>query len=48
MLRAGAKLHALRDTLGHARLDTTGIYLHADESELAAVASVLPDVLGSA
>lgn len=46
-VRGGAKLHALRDALGHARLDTMGVYLHADESELEAVAAVLPDVLGS-
>ena len=46
-VRSGAKLHALRDMLGHSRLDTTGIYLHADEAELEAVAAVLPDVLGS-
>ncbi len=46
-VRGGAKLHALRDALGHARLDTMGIYLHADETELEAVAAVLPDVLGN-
>ena len=44
-IRAGAKLHALQHTLGHERLDTTGMYLHADESELEAVAAVMPDVL---
>ena len=47
-VRGGAKLHALRDVLGHSRLDTTGIYLHADETELEAVAAVMPDVLGKA
>ena len=46
-VRAGAKLHALRDVLGHSRLDNTGIYLHADEAELEAIAAVMPDVLGS-
>jgi site-specific recombinase XerD len=46
-VRSGARLHALKDALGHSRLDTTGIYLHADEAELEAMAAVLPDVLGS-
>lgn len=46
-VRGGAKLHAIRDVLGHSRLDTTGIYLHADETELEAVAAVMPDVLSS-
>lgn len=45
-VRGGARLHALRDALGHSRLDTTGIYLHADEAELEAMAALLPDVLG--
>ena len=47
-VRNGAKLHALKEVLGHSRLDTTGIYLHADEAELEAVASLLPDILGDA
>ena len=45
-VRGGAKLHALRDSLGHANLATTSRYLHADQSELEAVAAVLPSVLG--
>ena len=43
-IRSGAKLHGLRDSLGHANIATTSRYLHADESELEAVAAVLPRV----
>jgi integrase/recombinase XerD len=46
-VKAGARLHALREQLGHTDISTTGLYLHADESELEAVAAVLPRVLGS-
>lgn len=47
-IRNGAKLHAVRDALGHADLSTTGKYLYADQTELDAVAASLPDVLGNA
>ncbi len=43
-IRGGAKLHGLRDSLGHANIATTSRYLHADESELEAVAAVMPRV----
>jgi integrase/recombinase XerD len=43
-IRGGAKLHALRDSLGQANIATTSRYLHADQSELEAVAAVMPRV----
>ena len=45
-VRGRAKLHTLRDLLGHPNLATMGRYLHADQSELEAVAAALPSVLG--
>ena len=44
-VRAGAKLHALSEALGHSSIATTGIYLHADEAELEAVAAILPEMV---
>ena len=44
-VRAGAKLHAVSAMLGHSSIGTTGIYLHADEAELEAVAAVLPNMM---
>lgn len=40
-VRKGAKLPAIQSMLGHASIATTGIYLHADESELQEVAELL-------
>lgn len=45
-VRAGAKLHAVSEALGHSSIATTGIYLHADEAELEAIAAILPSVVG--
>ena len=45
-VRGGAKLYGLRDLLGHANSATTSRYFHAEESELEAVAAVMPRVLG--
>lgn len=43
--RNGAKLHALRDEMGHANVATTSRYLHVNQSDLEAVAAVMPRVL---
>lgn len=43
--RNGARLHALRDEMGHANVATTSRYLHANRSDLEAVAAVMPTVL---
>lgn len=32
-LKRGASINLVKDSLGHSRLDTTGIYLHADPSD---------------
>ncbi len=45
-VRRGAKIHGLKEMLGHASIATTGVYLHADEDELEQVAAVMPSVLG--
>ena len=34
LLSNGADLHCLQEMLGHSRLDTTGIYLHATAQNL--------------
>jgi integrase/recombinase XerD len=44
-VRNGAKLHALKEVLGHESLSTTGGYVHADETEIEFVGSVMPRVL---
>jgi integrase/recombinase XerD len=44
-VRRGAKIHGLKEMLGHSSIATTGIYLHADEQELEQVASVMPSIL---
>lgn len=44
-VRRGAKIHGLKEMLGHASIATTGVYLHADEDELEQVAAVMPSVL---
>lgn len=44
-VKNGAKIHALKEALGHESLSTTGQYTHADESELELVGSVMPRVL---
>jgi integrase/recombinase XerD len=41
-VRRGAKIHGLKEMLGHASIATTGVYLHADEDELEQVAAVMP------
>ncbi|MFC4990925.1 tyrosine-type recombinase/integrase [Rubritalea tangerina] len=44
-IRNGAQLHAVKDALGHESLATTGIYLHADASDLEKLAESLPNVI---
>ena len=43
-VKHGAKIHGLKEVLGHSSIATTGVYLHADEGELEAVAVVMPRV----
>ncbi len=45
-VKHGAKIHKLKEVLGHSSIATTGVYLHADEGELEQVAAVMPSVLG--
>jgi len=47
LARRKVSLHTIKELLGHASLATTGIYLHADDAELEAAASVMPDLLNS-
>ena len=44
-VKNGAKIHAVKEALGHESLSTTGQYTHADESELELVGAVMPRVL---
>jgi integrase/recombinase XerD len=44
-VKHGAKLHALKEAMGHESLSTTGQYTHADERELELVGAVMPRVL---
>jgi site-specific recombinase XerD len=47
LARRKVSLHTIKELLGHASLATTGIYLHADDAELEAAASVMPDILNN-
>jgi len=40
-VRNGARLDAVQRTLGHSSLSTTGMYLHADDGDIAQVVSLL-------
>jgi integrase/recombinase XerC len=43
-VRRGAKIHGLKEMLGHSSIATTGIYLYADEQELERMALVMPSI----